>query len=506
MGITLDELRKKAQKQIKKKNYLGYFQKFNAGNVPLNNAIFNSIMDTSDSEAAGDILGVGEADGGIGMVGGAMGEDLKIKKEGNQIPEEETVTFYYTSKNENPDNTWYQVETDKVTVGKEDVIQALLNLLKYTEDFAYMDDSEFEQIVRNHWRELKDKYYEELFTLFHKNVIDSEEENFTDEFYDDNVNFDYEDEEEPDVEFTSTEFENIDSDDPTFESKYDPISKYDLEEDYYDVDFDDLLDQAFNYGYTYGFEGETAFQKFLNKLYEKYSLEDYEEKDLRDAFYNGNHQAEMDEEEKYYNEEFNKTPYIPEYSEQNPEDEFDDDWRIGLELFDGGKSYKVISVLDEREVDGYELSIVGAIGNELSNADEEVYFVLLDSDIEWGPVDTAEEALEWASDVHDGYYSDDEDDFDSDDEFLYNDEPLQESFMSNLDLELQDPKYIGKLEKNIKALEKELKFLRNQAPKEIHKGGAFDSQKEIDEAIEQTERELAREQAKYKIIKRAGLL
>ena len=85
-------------------------------------------------------------------------------------------------------------------------------------------------------------------------------------------------------------------------------------------------------------------------------------------------------------------------------------WQIGLELFaDNGKEYKVVSVIDEREVDGYELSIVGAIGNELSNADEEVYFVLLDSDIEWGPVDTAQEAIEWASDVRDGYYSDDDD-------------------------------------------------------------------------------------------------
>ena len=92
-------------------------------------------------------------------------------------------------------------------------------------------------------------------------------------------------------------------------------------------------------------------------------------------------------------------------------------WQIGLELAaDNGYEYKVISVLDEREVDGYELSIVGAIGNELSNADEEVYFVLLDSDIEWGPVDTAEEALEWASDVQDGYYTQ-EDNFDYDDDY-----------------------------------------------------------------------------------------
>lgn len=98
---------------------------------------------------------------------------------------------------------------------------------------------------------------------------------------------------------------------------------------------------------------------------------------------------------------------------------FDDnsDWQIGLELFaDNGKEYKVVSVLEDREVDGYELSVVSAVGNEASNADEEVYFVLLDSDIEWGPVDTAEEALEWASDVQDGYYNDVDydDDYDTD--------------------------------------------------------------------------------------------
>ena len=88
----------------------------------------------------------------------------------------------------------------------------------------------------------------------------------------------------------------------------------------------------------------------------------------------------------------------------------DEDWRIGLELYaDNGKSYEVMTVLEEREVDGHDLAIVGALGNEASNADEEAYFVLLDSDIEWGPVDTAEEAFEWASDVRDGYYSDDED-------------------------------------------------------------------------------------------------
>ena len=452
MGITLDELRKKAQKQIKKKNYLGYFQKFNAGNVPLNNVIFNSIMDTSDSDAVGDISGVGEADGGIGMVGGAMGEDLEVKKVDTQeMPEEEIVTFHYTSKDENSNDKWYEVETSTVTVPKEDVIQALLNLLRYTEEFAYMDDSDFESTVRKYWKELKDEYYEELFNLFNQNMEDVAPENFTDEFYDDDViSFNYEDEEEPDAEFTSTEFEDIDSDDPTFESRYDPISKYDLEEDYYDVDFNALLDQAYNYGYNYGFEGEVAFQRLLNKLYEKYSLEDDEEERLKNAFYNGSHQAEMDEEEKYYNEEFHKAPYIPEYSEQNPE-------------------------------------------NDYSDYDDE----FLDKFAGYDP-----KLMEIKSKKHPFAWYENE----KEDKFSYDDEPLQESFMSDLDLELQDPEYIKRLEKNIKALEDELDFLRNQAPKEIRKGGNFDSQEEIDDAVEQTERELAREQAKYKIIERAGLI
>lgn len=86
---------------------------------------------------------------------------------------------------------------------------------------------------------------------------------------------------------------------------------------------------------------------------------------------------------------------------------FDDnsDWQIGLELFaDNGKEYKVVSVLDTREVGGYELSVVGALGNEASNADDEVYFVLLDSDVEGGPVDTADEAIEWSRVIEDGYY------------------------------------------------------------------------------------------------------
>lgn len=204
-------------------------------------------------------------------------------------------------------------------------------------------------------------------------------------------------------------------------------------------------------------------------------------------------------------------------------DEFDDDWRIGLELFEDGKSYKVISVLDARDVDDYELAIVGAIGDEASYAEEEVYFVLLDGDVEWGPVDTAEEAFEWASDVQDGYYSELDDNFEYDDEgpdFLdvygahgeYDDDygvqkrhgDVKESMMSEIDLEIKNAgsvdAYADELEQELGTLSREISYLRNQAKREVNAGGAYDSAAEVDEAIDAAAEKYELASKKYRYI------
>ena len=90
-------------------------------------------------------------------------------------------------------------------------------------------------------------------------------------------------------------------------------------------------------------------------------------------------------------------------------------------------------------------------------------------------------------------------------DFEYNDNPLYESEMSELDIDLKyGENFVEKLKRNIEDLEKEVKFLKTQAPKEIRKGGAFDSQEEIDDALEATIRELNREKAKLAIIERRG--
>ena len=71
-------------------------------------------------------------------------------------------------------------------------------------------------------------------------------------------------------------------------------------------------------------------------------------------------------------------------------------WQVGLELFaDNGKEYKVVSVLETTREDDYEIAVVSAIGNEASYADEEAYFVIVNTDVNYGPVDSAQDAIDW---------------------------------------------------------------------------------------------------------------
>lgn len=89
-------------------------------------------------------------------------------------------------------------------------------------------------------------------------------------------------------------------------------------------------------------------------------------------------------------------------------------------------------------------------------------------------------------------------------DFEYDDTPLNETAISDLAFDVEfEQDYVDKLERNISDLEKELDFLKNTAPKEIRRGGAFDSQEEIDDAVKATERELDLQRAKYNIIKRS---
>lgn len=83
-------------------------------------------------------------------------------------------------------------------------------------------------------------------------------------------------------------------------------------------------------------------------------------------------------------------------------------------------------------------------------------------------------------------------------------EQLDEGAMSDLDIEIQENGYdelIDKIERDIEDLEREERFLTKQAPREIGRGGNFDSQEDIDSALTATRRELEREKAKLAIVR-----
>ncbi len=82
---------------------------------------------------------------------------------------------------------------------------------------------------------------------------------------------------------------------------------------------------------------------------------------------------------------------------------------------------------------------------------------------------------------------------------------LTEGQMKDLDIDLKNSRskeeLIEKLEKHIAALQSELSFLQDYAPREIGRGGTFDSMEEIEEAIKLTETALAKESAKVTVLK-----
>ena len=64
------------------------------------------------------------------------------------------------------------------------------------------------------------------------------------------------------------------------------------------------------------------------------------------------------------------------------------------------------------------------------------------------------------------------------------DKVLEEGAMADLDLKIKE------IKKQIAETKDFLKFLRTQAPKEINKGGNFDSMEEVEEAIEENKNNL----------------
>lgn len=88
---------------------------------------------------------------------------------------------------------------------------------------------------------------------------------------------------------------------------------------------------------------------------------------------------------------------------------------------------------------------------------------------------------------------------------------LKESKIKEIDIEdieefdpEEEYSLLHKYVRDIDALKRELRFLKYQAPREIKKGGAFESQEEIDFAIKETEIALDEKENKYQVLLNRG--
>lgn len=85
-------------------------------------------------------------------------------------------------------------------------------------------------------------------------------------------------------------------------------------------------------------------------------------------------------------------------------------------------------------------------------------------------------------------------------------ENLSESAMSNLDLEIQEvggkEKYIEEKEKELSDLENYVLYLNSQAMREIGKGGNFESRDEVEDSLSDTAKQINELKAKIEIAKR----
>lgn len=464
-GITLADVNKKSKEQSKKKNYMGWHQAFGGGEAPINNSIFN--MGTGPTVSA---------DGGIGMVS-SVGEDLEMDYE--ELTKREDLDEKDVFIKKQFDNSYmpkHKKDCVKKPKTKEDEYDDDFTLKGMFEDL----DSDDPEIKVTEYECRKPRFYEDISEdddfdsddryefLKRKEVYDSD--GFTTDYvlYYDRKSGKYftmfgdMDLYEPDIEYADADFDSYERAKEWFDS----YSGFEDEDEY---DFDECIHK------------ETFLPSYVKKetnLYNKtFIKESYEDKLLLcDSL-----ASEAVELCKSF---FDKNPYNGRFkiSSRVREEEIMD---------------FIIYARVEAEKYGFSAEEIKMLLNEITG-----FF-------------NAYAPLEGRSTFYQGgnnkfnitkefIKNSNKDKLNKQESFKYDDIPLNETAISDLAYDVQfEDGYVDKLKRNISDLEKELDFLKNTAPKEIRRGGAFDSQEEIDDAVKATERELDLQRAKYNIIKRS---
>ena len=339
----------------------------------------------------------------------------------------------------------------EISVSVEDVINTLVSLLEYDTDYIDMSDEELRSDIETNLDPYVDTYYEDLCEVFCKDNGCEEKKH--------NVGY------EEDPFLLQYTFDGIDSDDPDIAvTEYDYRSPYDFDEDWDEEEQDDDDEQ-----------GMSRYKRLERKsVYDSDGFTtDYV---LYYDYYEGRYFTMFGDEDLY-------APNI-DYADADF-----DTYEQAKEWFD---NYEGFTDEDEEEEDFiFDECVHPTVKANAYKKPSNPYSKVKD--------------VSFYDDDVDGHSRVTESGFKpKKSKFKYDDNPINEGAMSELDIERQEnAELLDKLRKDIDDLNDELKFLRETAPKEIRRGGAFDSQAEIDDAIEATERELKRTTAKYKILLRS---
>ena len=537
-GYTLEDIQKISEKQRKNKKYRGWFEIFNAGNVPYNIEMFNKMSGPSqpstESEGQGEISsgegpapssnGAGEGQAASsGPVG--IGEQLDFDSlTGTYVSKQFPSVTYRIDRNPKTANRFIITEQDesgnKLNQDKFVSLKAVNQLLAHC-------TKKSEQLLESNLGVNMDYQfeYQDLPVIVYEGGSPSG-------YYSDYLGTWLPDQGEEVEKYVDYTLEV--SEDDIIEALEDIIEVDDQHDDKY---FEENVQELFT-------EHEQELKEYFRDrairvvqdlvdrgdyLFESANRGDYVFKDLREA---------QDVELKDFWEDAD----VPQEEEENSIDEdepvsysdmdfdtpeLEDDQWDALDYLDQDESddsddWELVASKDVFDSDGFLTTYKWFKSTDPENPKHIFMFGVDQPDPDYADwqCDTFECAKEWFNsykgfEEEDDSYQDpveldqpsepDEIDFD---DMVTESKTYNEGAMSDLDIDIKElggkDKLAAEIEKKIAALEAEMSFLIDMAPREIRQGGAFNSQQEIDQAREITERQLEKEKAKLAILRRKG--
>lgn len=555
-GYTLDDINRLAKKQRRRKNYLGWHEVFNAGNIPRNNQIFNQMSGAATAGTSPSLTGscTGNPSSGGEASAASMVEDIQGRMtpaaedlEDNLMRDRlealkvgDSLTFKGSGV---PDFPYLVVERNPkfpklfVLYNKSDDGE-IANVTKFSslENALYWVSRCDEAIEMNNSKlnesvDLRDVelYYSDLPITVYTGGSSSGyfDVGFGNWLPDDG------DEKEIEVDYTyEADASAVEECLADWYYEEHPDQEPDTDDEvwkFIEEHFDELVDRYMDKLLDH-FEEDAAEEAqerdWSDYLYEEYHKENpYIFRNLQEAaedktelpgFWDDieNLPEEIEEELEDTDVELYQEDLDEPELESNPYD-----WDVDY-MENDEADWKLVAQKDVFDAAGF----LSEYTWYRSTKDPNKHIFMLDSDSP--DEDQADhtcqseaEARNWFN-TYEGFPEDysefddegiwenldqpEEDDFKADDDRHFH-TTLNEGRMKDLDIDIQNEgskeKLISRLEKDLAALESERSFLKDFAYREVNAGGAFDSKDEVDEALEAVEKDLKLTRSKLAVLR-----